>query len=225
MRIIFALLALFIGAGLILAGYRLARFMIPLWGFLAGLAVGGDVVSGLNHTPFLGTVLGILVGLGLGLLLAVFAYLYYSIAVIVLVGAAGYWLGSSTILLFGFDPGVLSVVVGSALGILFGILALVYNAPKYSLIVISSVAGAMAAVGGTMLLFNKLPLDSFSYATINHAVSNSFWWTLLAIVGALAGIIFQVMTTARYNFEAWTVSNFGGDGHGSHMPTHPSDAH
>jgi hypothetical protein len=219
MRILFALLAIGIGGSLVLAGYRLARFIIPLWGFVAGLAVGGDVISSMQHTPFLGTVLGVLVGLALGALFAALAYLYYSIAIVILVGAAGYWLGSNTILLFGFDPGLLSVIIGSALGILFGIVALIYNVPKYFLIVISAIAGATAAVGGILLLFNQISLDSFSYATINQALSNSFFWTLLAIVLTLAGILIQTVTTHGYNYEAWRTNTVGDDGQG--LPTHP----
>lgn len=221
MRILFALLTLIVGIALLVGGYRLARFVIPLWGFLAGLSVGGSIVSSMASTPFLGTAIGIIVGLFLGVIFAVLSYMFYSIAVVVLIGAAGYWAGSSFIQLFGFNPGVLSVVVGTALGIMVAIVALLLNAPKFVLIVISAAVGAMTVVGSILLLFNQIPLEEFSYHAVNQSVGNSFIWTLFALVLAGASIAFQIATTARYNFEAWTLSAYGGD-EGHHLPPTPT---
>jgi hypothetical protein len=224
MTVIYALLALAIGGALLAVGYRLAHIAIPLWGFLAGLSVGGSIIAAMSDVPFLGTFLGVVVGLMLGLVFAVLSYLYYNIAVVVLLGAAGYWLGSSFIMLFGFDPGILSVTVGLALGLLAGITALLVNAPKYVLIIGTSFAGAMAAIGGLLLLFNQIELNSFNYEAIANSVSNSFIWTLLALVIMGAGIAFQVATTIRYSFEEWTFDHLGtGDGHG--LTTHHSGSH
>lgn len=221
MRILFALLTLVVGIALLVGGYRLARFVIPLWGFVAGLSVGGTVISHMANTPFLGTALGIIVGLFLGIVFAVLSYLFYSIAVVVLIGAAGYWAGSSFIQLFGFNPGVLSTIVGTALGIAVALVALLLNAPKYALVVITAAVGAMTSIGGILLLFNQIPLDEFSFSAINQSVGNSFIWTLLALVLTGASIAFQIVTTHRYSFEAWTLSSFGDDD-GHHMPTTPT---
>lgn len=226
MRIVFALLTLAVGLAMLVGGYRLARFVIPLWGFVAGLSVGGGIIADMQNTPFLGTLLGVFVGAFLGIIFGALAYLYYTLAVLVMAGAAGYWMGSSFILLFGLDPGVLSVIVGSVLGIIFGVIALVLNAPKYVLIAFTGFAGAMAAVGGILLLFNQISLENFSYAAVNQSLSNSFIWTMLALVMAIAGIAFQARTTSNYNFETWAMD---GEDHGSHtfptQPTHPTGAH
>jgi hypothetical protein len=204
MRILFALLTLLSGGVLLAMGYRVARFIIPIWGFVAGLSVGGAVMSGLNSTPFLGTFLGVLVGLALGVLFGILAYMYYAIAIVVLIGSIGYWVGSSFITFLGFNPGVLSFIVGLALGILAAIVALIWNAPKYTLIVGTSIAGAMAVIGGILLLFNQIPLDYFSYSAVNHTVNNSFLWSIVSLGLAVFGIVVQSRSTTQYSFEAWT---------------------
>jgi hypothetical protein len=212
MRIIFALLSLVAGLLLIFSGYRLARYLIPLIGFIAGLSLGGAITADIAGTVFLGTALGIFMGIILGLVLAAIAYFYYSLAVIVLAGGLGYWAGSSFILALGFNPGVLSVVAGVALGCIVGMLAIFYNAPKYVLVLMTSVVGAVAAVGGTLLLFNKIPLDAYSYTTAHLAISNSFIWTVVALALIVVGVVSQVRSTENYTFERWAV------GHDHNLP-------
>jgi hypothetical protein len=217
MTLLFALLSAFIGAVLILGGYRLARFIIPLWGFVSGLSLGGAVYGDMANTPFLGTVLGVIIGLAVGLLFAFLAYFYYVFAVVLMAGGLGYWLGSSFILLFGFEPGFLSAMLGLVLGILAGSAALLLNAPKYVLIVLTSLAGAVTTVGGILLLFRVVPLETFSYAAVNAALSNSFIWTMVALALAIIGLVFQSQTARRYDIEEWSLSE-----HSGHMtPTHP----
>jgi hypothetical protein len=222
MRIIFALLTVFVGVLLLFGGYRLARFIIPIWGFVAGLSLGGAVYANMASTPFLGTVLGVIVGVVVGLLFALLAYFYYAIAVLVLIGGLGYWAGSSFILFFGFNPGILSFIVGLALGIMVGLLALYYNAPKWVLVVLSSLLGGMTTIGGVLLLFNTIPLSNFSYKAVNANISNSFWWTLVAGVLAIVGMIVQARSTRGYVLEEW-----GWSGHEHHpTPTHtPAGVH
>jgi hypothetical protein len=214
MTILLALLVLALGVSLLAAGYRIARFAIPLWGFLAGLAVGGDVISSMSGTPFLGTIVGVFVGLTVGLLFGVLAYLYYNIAIVVLLGSVGYWLGSSLIMLFGLDTGILSVTVGLAAGILFGILALLFNAPKYVLIVGTALAGSMTTVGALLLLFNQVSIDNFNYAAVGNEIGNSFFWTLTTVALLLISMAFQTATTLRYSFETWALSDNLGEHNG-----------
>ena len=207
MNIFFAILCGLVGILLLLGGFRLARFLIPLWGFVAGLSLGGAIVSDMTTTPFLATILGVSVGIIAGLVMAVFAYLYYSVAVIVLAGALGYWVGSGFIQLLGFNVGVISTFVGLSLGVIVGLFALFGNAPKYVLITLTSIAGAMISVGGVLLLFNVIPLSQFNYAVAHAAISNSFIWTLVTVALAIAGGVAQVRTTQNYDFETWDLDS------------------
>jgi hypothetical protein len=210
MRILFAILSVLIGLSLVFGGYRLARWLIPLMGFMFGLSFGGAIISDAAGTSFLGSFLGVVIGILAGLILAAFAYAYYYFAVLVLAGGFGYWAGSGLVLLLGFSPGILSAMVGIVLGILVGIVAIVLNAPKYVLIVLTSMIGAVASVGGVLLLFNQIPLSTFSYATVNAALSNSFFWTLGALVLWIVGIVSQIRLvsgTYEYEFNEWGTRN------------------
>jgi hypothetical protein len=207
-----------VGLALLFAGFRVARILIPLWGLFAGFAVGGAVASDMSSTPFLGATVGIFVGLCVGLLLAVFAYLYYWAAVLVLAGGIGYWIGSGFLLWLGFSPGILSALVGLGLGIAFAMFALFVDVPRYVLIVLTSMAGAVALVGGALVLFNQMPIEAFSYAVTSQIVASSWWWSLLALALAATGIAAQAVMTAGYGFEKW----FGGhydEPHGGSAPT------
>lgn len=209
-EIIVALLAGGVGVALMMWGYRLARLFIPLWGFVSGLSLGAAAYSAMSDTPFLGASIGILVGVGLGILFAAFAYLYYSLAIAILGVSLGYWIGSGFITLLGFNPGLLSTLTGVGLGIMFGVITLLINAPKYVLIAATSIAGAITVIESFLLLTNQVSLETFSYSSAQATVSNSVWWILTAFVIALAGVLFQVRTTTDYNLEEWGIENTPG---------------
>lgn len=201
--LIFAILAAGLGAALVFAGYRLARVIIPLWGFFAGFVLGAAGVSDALNNGFIGTTMGIIVGLIVGLVFALLAYFFFSLAVVLFSASLGYWLGTSLILFLGFNKGFLSAAVGIALGAVVGIIALFGNFPKYYLIITTSIGGAVAVLGGIMLLFNKIELDAFNYAAVSQEVSTSWFWLILAIVLAGVGIVFQVKSNPNYTIEEW----------------------
>lgn len=202
-EIIFGLLAIGIGTALVFAGYRLARFLIPLYGLIAGFVLGASGVSDALNNSFIGTTMGIFVGLIVGLVFALFSYFFYSLAIVLLGASFGYWVGTSVVLFFGFDKGFLSAVVGITLGAIFAIIAIAANAPKYFLIFVTSIAGAIAAFGGVLVMFNKLELDAFSYNTASAAISTSWFWSLLAVVLAIIGIVYQFKANPDYVLESW----------------------
>jgi hypothetical protein len=215
MRILFALLSVGFGVLLLFEGYRLARIVIPLIGFLMGMSLGGAVFSDLANTPFLATLAGITVGVLTGIFFAALAYAYYYLAVVLLGGGLGYWLGSGLILWLGFSPGALSAIIGIALGILVAMFAIMSNAPKFVLMVLTSITGAVATAGGVLLLFNVIPLDFYSYSTASFAIRNSFFWSVVAIALAAIGMAAQAKMAANsdYDFHEW-----GGEGHHPQVP-------
>lgn len=217
MTILFALLTIVVGLALVFEGYRLARFFIPLLGFLTGLSFGGAIIAGTSSTPFLRTLLGIFLGIAMGLVFAALAYFSYYLAVIVLAAGLGYWAGSGFILLLGFRPGILSALAGIAVGIVVGVLAVLARAPKYVLVILTSIAGAVSTIGGVMLLFGQIPLEVFNYHTARVALSNSFLWSLMAIALFIVGLVTQIRSASTYEFEEWATGNDH-----THHPTPPT---
>ncbi|MFO0882180.1 MAG: hypothetical protein U0491_01910 [Candidatus Saccharimonadales bacterium] len=111
-EVFFALISVLLGVALTFGGYRLARIIIPLWGFFAGFILGASGTSDALNSSFIGTTLGIVVGFFVGLLFALLAYFFFSLAVILFTASLGYWLGTSIVLFFGFNKGFISATIG-----------------------------------------------------------------------------------------------------------------
>lgn len=206
-EVFFALISVLLGVALTFGGYRLARIIIPLWGFFAGFTLGASGTSDALNSSFIGTTLGIVVGFFVGLLFALLAYFFFSLAIILFTASLGYWLGTSIILFFGFNKGFLSATVGIVLGIVFGLVALFGNFTKYYLMIVTAFGGAVVAFGGVLLLFNKIELDAFNYAAASQAVSSSWFLALAALVVGVVGLVFQVRTNQDYELEQWGALN------------------
>ena len=70
-ELLFALIAGGLGVVLLLFGYRLARILIPLWGFFAGFTIGAAAGADAFGATFVGTTTGIVIGLVVGIVFAV----------------------------------------------------------------------------------------------------------------------------------------------------------
>ena len=204
--IILGVLAIIAGGAMLVAGQFVLRLVIPFWGFLAGFAFGAGLVASFADEHFLGTVLGWVLGLVFAVIFAVLAYLYYYVAIVLAMGAAGFAIGSGIIVAFGISWNWVAVLVGLAVGIIFGLVSLVANAPMIVLVFIGSIAGAVGVTGGLMLLVGSLNSADFGDAGFTDTVSNSFGWSLLLLALAIAGIVIQVMQRAlmrRSIQETW----------------------
>ena len=202
-ELLFALIAGGLGAVLLFAGYRFGRVIIPLWGLFAGFALGASAASDALGDKFIGTTVGIIVGLVLGLVFALFAYFFYSLAVVLLGATIGYWIGSGFVSMLGFSKGFLAAVIGIAVGAIFCVAALVLNAPKYFLIATTSIGGAVAIIGGVLVLLNKIELDAFDYNTAAQTINNSAFWLAITLALFVVGLIFQIKSNPNYTLEAW----------------------
>jgi hypothetical protein len=197
--ILLGLLAIIAGGAMLLAGQFVLRIMIPIWGFLAGFAFGAGLVASFADEHFLGTVLGWVLGLVFAVIFAILAYLYYYVAIVIAMGAAGFAIGSGIVIALGIDWNWLAVLFGLAVGILVGIVSVLFNIPMVMLVFIGSIAGAIGVTGGLMLLFGSLNTADFSRGDFTDTVSNNFLWWLLFVVLAIGGIFIQFRQRAIMN--------------------------
>ena len=130
------------------------------------------------------------------MIFAVLAYLYYYVAIVIAMGAAGFAIGSGIVVAIGIDWNWVAVLVGLAVGILVGLVSVFANIPMVMLVVIGSIAGAVGVTGGLMLLVGSLDTADFSRGDFTDTVSNSFIWWLLFVVLAIGGIVVQLMQRA-----------------------------
>jgi hypothetical protein len=204
--IVLGLFAILAGGVMLFAGQLVLRIVLPIWGLFAGFAFGAGLWAGLADERFLGTVLGWVTGLVLALVFAVFAYLYYAVAVILAMATFGFAIGSGLVVAVGIDWNWVAVLVGLVMGAVLGLVSVVGNMPMVVLAVFSSVAGAVSVVAGLMLLVGSLNSADFTEGTVTAAVRDSWWWYLLLLVLALIGIVVQTrqrLAASRTIHEAW----------------------
>lgn len=216
--LLFAILLGGLGALLLFAGYRFARVLLALWGLIGGFMAGSAIFTDFTNDKFIATTLGIITGIIVGVVFAVLAYLYYSVAVVLLTAGIGYALGSSFITVFGIDPGFLSATIGVLVGLAFGVFAVMFRVPKALLITLTSFAGAVTAIGGILVLFNQIPLSFYDFSAARVVIANSWVWSLAALALTGVGMFAQFMLDEQYELDEWMVGSDNSD-HTHHTPT------
>jgi hypothetical protein len=208
--ILLGLLAMIAGGAMLLAGQFVLRLVIPIWGFFAGFAFGAGLVADLADERFLGTALGWVLGLVFAVVFAVLAYLYYYVAVILAMGAFGFAIGSGLVVALGVDWNWVAVLVGTAVGVIFGLVSVFANMPMIVLVVFSSFAGAVGVVGGLMLVVGSLNSADFTRGDFTDTVENGWAWSLLLLALAFIGILNQTrqrVVLRRTIHDTWYAEN------------------
>jgi hypothetical protein len=197
------LLALLLGVAFCFAGYRFFRILIPIWGFFAGFSLGAEGVLALFGGGFLSTVTSWVIGLVVGLVIAVLAYLFYYAAVVILGGSVGYSIGTGFIALLGLSPtGFIAVIVGLVVAVVLALLIIVLNLPRILIIVFSALGGAGTILAGILLMLQRIPLEYLGYESVSAFIRNSWFWLIVWLVVAGAGMFVQWRTAQEYDV-AW----------------------
>ena len=193
--IIVGLLAVAAGLMFCFRGYLLMRIVIPVWGFFVGFALGGAIISAITDSAFLGTVLGWIIGVVIGVVFAFIAYTYYAVAVVLTMGTVGYLLGSTLMVALDIRWNWLVIAVGVVVGFVLALGAVLIDLPTVVLTVVTALSGATAAIGGVMLIVNRLDLADLGDDAITSQINASWGWWLAYLVLALAGVFAQVQAT------------------------------
>ena len=208
--IVLGIFAIIAGGVMLFAGQYVLRILLPIWGFFAGFAFGAGLFAGLADERFLGSVLGWISGFVFALVFALFAYLYYAVAVILAMAAFGFAIGAGLIVALGIDWNWVAVLVGVLVGAVLGLVSVFGNMPMIVLAVLSSIAGAVSVVGGMMLMVGSLNSSDFTRAAFTKAVNDSWGWYLTLLALILVGIVAQIRQRATWRRtvrETWYVEN------------------
>ena len=81
--IVVGLLGVVLGAAFCFAGFRFFLILLPIWGLFAGFMVGAGATATLLGEGFLGSVLGIAVGVVVAIVFALLSYFYWWGAILV----------------------------------------------------------------------------------------------------------------------------------------------
>jgi hypothetical protein len=194
--ILLGLLAILAGLLLCFGGRFVLRLVLPIWGFFVGFGFGAGLVAGFSEDHFLGTAFGWVLGLIFGLVFAALAYLYYAIAVIIVMMSIGFALGSGLVVALGIDWNWVAVLVGLLAGAALGVGSILANVPMVVLTVLSSIGGAIAVVSGFMLVFGAMDSEDFTGTSFADRVDDSWWWYAMFLILAIAGVAIQTRDAA-----------------------------
>jgi hypothetical protein len=204
--VVVGILAILFGAIFCFWGYFAMRIVIPIWGFFAGFMLGAGATSAFDDSEFLSTVLGWVLGLFIGLLFAVVAYLFYEIAVVLAFASIGFAFGAGLMAAFNIDWDWVVVIVGVAVGVVFGIVAAMSELPMLLLVIFSTIAGALTITAGLMLLFGAIETEDWSNDSVIDLIDDDWWWWVIALGLAIAGILAQLRAIAQLRWSmraAW----------------------
>ena len=195
MDILIGILAVIVGAALVVAGLRYFFLLLPIWGFVAGLIVGAALITAVFGDGFLSTTLGIVVGLVFGVLFALISYFYWYFTVILAAAAAGSVLGASILGAIGVDSSWLIFIIGLAFGVLFAIGAMFLNLPVYLVIVNTALAGAALVIGGVLMVFDQFDREELGTGDLWRKIDDHWYLWLIWIAIGVVGMMIQM--TAR----------------------------
>jgi hypothetical protein len=196
------IMAVALGAGLMLLGYRLALVLLPIWGFFAGLIFGAHVLQELLGQGFLATTVSWVGGAIVGLVFAVLSYLFWYVAVVVAFASVGYWLGWGFVTLLGFSgTGLAAFGIGLGVGVILALLAVMTGVPLVALVVITAVGGAHALIAGVLVLLGVIQVTDLGTGVVTAIISANLGWWLAAMGMALVSSIVQLRTMGEHRLE------------------------
>ena len=205
MDVLVGLIGLVIGVAVGFAGLRLFFVLLPIWGFVVGFLAGAAVVTAIFGDGFLSTTLGIVIGLIVGVVFAFLSYLYWYVGVLLAAGASGWIFGSSLFAAIGIDTDWVLWIIGLLFAVIFVIAALVLNLPVYIVIVSTAMSGAGIAIGGILLVFNKIDRSEIGTGATWERIHDNWWLWLIWLVAAAVGVGAQLTTKTNdaAEMERW----------------------
>ena len=198
MDLLVAILVALIGLAALLVGYRLFRLLLPVWGFVVGFFAGAGFIASWLGEGFLEGILGIGLGVVLGIVLAFLAYALWWIGVVIAIGGLGFALGYAILPAIGLDTEFLALLLGLAAGAVLALAAILLHLPRAIIVVITSLWGSAAVIGGALVLFNQVEPETLGKGAVAGAIGTSFFWTVVWIALAVVGMGVQWVTTPEY---------------------------
>jgi len=201
--ILFSLLAIVIGAALILYGYRVFLVLLPVFGFFAGFWVGASAMQWTLNEIFLATIFSIIVGVVLGVIFAIASYIIYFAGVAVVAFTFGAMIAVGIMTFIGFEAGIIISLVALAAGVLLVIVTIQKNLQKYFIMGIMSLGGGNLVVLGILVLIGQVSLEVLRAKgdMIGPVLSAGALWAIIWLGLAIAGLIYQIRTSSDFEFS------------------------
>jgi hypothetical protein len=196
------LIAMLFGLAMCFAGYRLFYLLLPIWGFVFGMAFGAQTMQALFGSGFLATVSSWVVGFVVGAVFAISSYLWFNLAIAILAGSVGYSVVVGLVMALGLPMGWLLWLIGLSAGVVVAIVALVLNLQKWVVIVGTAILGAETIIGTFVLMFNPVARTMANPIQAVMQTSPLLWILVAALV--VLGVVTQFASSTRYTLVSYS---------------------
>jgi hypothetical protein len=197
-EILVGLFAVFAGAMFGYTGNVVMRLLFPFIGFFMGFSGGAAFVASFTSEGFLSTTLGWVIGFFAGMFFGLLAYAGF-----------GFALASGLLSMLNMDWNWLVVILGSGLGLAFGISALLFRVPVLVLIIVTAFLGSAIFLYGLMLIFQTAELGDFSNGMAWESIRGSAGLYLLWLIMGVMGTVGQtklLTKEAEFSKAYWNKS-------------------
>ncbi|WP_181407544.1 DUF4203 domain-containing protein [Nocardioides sambongensis] len=205
--IVVGLLAVAIGLYLCLRGHWAMRVLLAIWGGFIGFALGAGIVDNVTGDGYLTTLTGWLVGIVAAVVVAVLAYLFYAVSVVLSMVSMGFVLGATVAAALDVETPWLLTVFGVVAGLLLGVLAVVADLPALLLVLLSAASGTSLVLGGLLLIVDQITLDQISEGRVGD--EHLLWyvaWPVLFVIGIVVQLRDLGDARDRQLRETWSAS-------------------
>lgn len=198
-----SLLALFLGASLCFAGYRLFVILLPVWSFFVGFLVTAQVIQELFGGGFLATAGSWVFGFVVGGLCALAACFFFYAAVAVLAASAGYELGVGILSGLGVSAGFVLFLGGLVVAAVVTAVVILLDLPKVFIVVLTAEAGASLILTGILLALGRVSLEALQWSLVGDFIRASWLWSLVFLVVGAAGVAMQLFFPEEYTLTPY----------------------
>lgn len=160
-------------------------------GFFAGFSATAGAIAGINGDKFLGTVLSWVMGFFVGLVIGILAFVFYEFAIVLAFASLGFTITSGILTFLNLDWNWLILVVGTLVGIIFGIAAIAMQLPMLVLIMATAFLGSAVIIYGLMLVFKTASLGDFSSGLVREKIHDNLGIYMVWFTFGLLGSVFQ----------------------------------
>jgi hypothetical protein len=195
------LIGILFGLAVCFAGYRLFLILLPIWGFIFGLALGAQTIQALFGVGFLSTVTSWVVGFIVGGVFAVLSYLFYMVAVALIAGSLGYSIGVGLLLAIGMQMNFIVWLVGIVVAVALIVVTFRFNLAKWVIIIATGILGAEVIIGSIVLMF--YPHADILANPVKAVMNASPLVAILGIVVAVLGILAQVRQSRNFTLDSY----------------------
>jgi hypothetical protein len=199
-NLLLGLVAIIVGGLVAAYGARGFFLLVPLFGFVLGFLLGGQVVSAILGEGLFATALGWALGVIAGLAFGVLAGLWWWAAIVILFGVVGYEIGSGLLIAVGLDAGLITLLAGLAVGIVLAGAAIVLDAPTLFVVAVTAFGGAAYAIAGAYLVLGQITVGQLEDGPIGALEGHPLGLVAWVVVGMVA-LGFQYVDTRRIGFE------------------------